>query len=53
MATCHHLGIDTFAYLHEVLARLPTQPAEPKDSLGRQSRIQRPCAWPTYIGQRI
>jgi len=26
-ATCKHLGIDTFAYLRDVLARLPTQPA--------------------------
>ncbi len=27
-ATCKHLGIDTFAYLRDVLERLPTQPAE-------------------------
>ena len=27
-ATCKHLGIDTFAYLRDVLTRLPTQPAE-------------------------
>ena len=27
-ATCKHLGIDTFAYLRDVLARLPTHPAE-------------------------
>jgi hypothetical protein len=27
-ATCKHLGLDTFAYLRDVLTRLPTQPAE-------------------------
>jgi transposase len=27
-ATCKHLDIDTFAYLRDVLTRLPTQPAE-------------------------
>jgi transposase len=27
-ASCKHLGIDTFAYLRDVLSRLPTQPAE-------------------------
>ena len=27
-ATCKHLGIDTFAYLRDVLTCLPTQPAE-------------------------
>lgn len=27
-ATCKHLGIDTFAYLRDVLTRLPTQPPE-------------------------
>jgi len=27
-ATCKHLGIDTFAYLRDVLERLPTHPAE-------------------------
>lgn len=27
-ATCKHLGIDTFAYLRDVLTRLPTQPAD-------------------------
>jgi transposase len=26
-ATCKHLGIDTFAYLRDVLSRLPTHPA--------------------------
>ena len=32
-ATCKHLGIDTFAYLRDVLTRLPTQPAERLDDL--------------------
>jgi transposase len=27
-ATCKHLGMDTFAYLRDVLERLPTHPAE-------------------------
>jgi transposase len=27
-ATCKHLGLDTFAYLRDVLARLPTHPAD-------------------------
>jgi transposase len=27
-ATCKHLGIDTFAYLRDVLERLPTHPAD-------------------------
>ena len=27
-ATCKHLGLDTFAYLRDVLTRLPTHPAE-------------------------
>ncbi len=27
-ATCKHLGIDTFAYLRDVLTRLPTHPVE-------------------------
>jgi transposase len=27
-ATCKHLGIDSFAYLRDVLGRLPTHPAE-------------------------
>jgi transposase len=27
-ATCKHLGMNTFAYLRDVLSRLPTQPAE-------------------------
>ncbi len=32
-ATCKHLGIDTFAYLRDVLTRLPTQPAERLEEL--------------------
>lgn len=32
-ATCKHLGIDTFAYLRDVLTRLPTQSAERLDDL--------------------
>ena len=32
-ATCKHLGIDTFAYLREVLTRLPTQPADRLEEL--------------------
>jgi transposase len=27
-ATCKHLGIDTFAYLRDVLERLPTHPID-------------------------
>jgi hypothetical protein len=27
-ATCKHLGIDTFAYLRDVLERLPTHPRD-------------------------
>ena len=27
-ATCKHLGIDSFAYLRDVLERLPTHPAD-------------------------
>ncbi len=32
-ASCKHLGIDTFAYLRDVLMRLPTQPAERRAEL--------------------
>jgi transposase len=32
-ATCKHLGIDAFAYLNDVLRRLPTHPAESLDEL--------------------
>jgi len=32
-ATCKQRGIDTFAYLRDVLARLPTQPAEGLEEL--------------------
>jgi hypothetical protein len=32
-ATCKHLGIDTFAYLRDVLERLPTQSAEGLEDL--------------------
>jgi transposase len=32
-ATCKRLGMDTFAYLRDVLERLPTQPAEGLDEL--------------------
>jgi transposase len=32
-ATCKHLGLDSFAYLRDVLARLPTQPLERLDDL--------------------
>jgi transposase len=32
-ATCKHLGLDTFAYLREVLTRLPTQPAAGLEAL--------------------
>jgi transposase len=32
-ATCKHLGIDTFAYLRDVLTRLPTQPVERLEEL--------------------
>lgn len=32
-ATCKHLGIDTFAYLRDVLTRLPTQPADRLEEL--------------------
>jgi transposase len=32
-ATCKHLGIDTFAYLRDVLTRLPTHPADRLDEL--------------------
>jgi hypothetical protein len=32
-ATCKHLGIDTFAYLREVLTRLPTEPANRLEEL--------------------
>jgi transposase len=32
-ATCKHLGIDTFAYLRDVLSRLPSHPAERLDEL--------------------
>jgi transposase len=32
-ATCKHLGIDTFAYLRDVLERLSAQPAERLDEL--------------------
>jgi transposase len=32
-ATCKHLGIDTFAYLRDVLERLPTHPAERLEEL--------------------
>jgi transposase len=32
-ATCKHLGIDAFAYLNDVLGRLPTHPAESLDEL--------------------
>ena len=32
-ATCKHLRIDTFAYLRDVLERLPTQPAERLEEL--------------------
>jgi transposase len=32
-ATCKHLGIDTFAYLRDVLTRLPTLPAEDLEEL--------------------
>ena len=32
-ATCKHLGIDSFAYLRDVLARLPTHPAERLEEL--------------------
>ena len=32
-ATCKHLGIDSFAYLRDVLERLPTHPAERLEDL--------------------
>ena len=32
-ATCKHLGIDSFAYLRDVLGRLPTHPAERLEEL--------------------
>jgi transposase len=32
-ATCKHLGMDTFAYLRDVLERLPTQPADRLEEL--------------------
>jgi transposase len=32
-ATCKHLGIDTFAYVRDVLERLPTQPMERLEEL--------------------
>jgi transposase len=32
-ATCKHLGIDAFAYLRDVLGRLPTHPVERLDEL--------------------
>jgi len=32
-ATCKHLRIDTFAYLRDVLERLPTHPAESLEEL--------------------
>ncbi len=32
-STCHRLGIDPWAYLHDVLARLPALPAENLDEL--------------------
>jgi hypothetical protein len=32
-ATCKLLGIDTFAYLRDVLARLPTHPVEQLEEL--------------------
>jgi transposase len=32
-ATCKHLGIDTFAYLRDVLLRLPSHPAERLEEL--------------------
>ena len=31
--TCKHLGIDPFAYLRDVLGRLPAQPADQLDEL--------------------
>jgi hypothetical protein len=31
--TCKHLGIDAFTYLHDVLTRLPTHPAERLEEL--------------------
>jgi hypothetical protein len=42
-ATCKHLGLDTFAYLRDVLARLPTQPTERLEEL-LPHRWQAPCA---------
>ncbi len=32
-ATCKYLGIDSFAYLRDVLGRLPSQPAERLEEL--------------------
>jgi transposase len=32
-ATCKHLKMDTFAYLRDVLQRLPTQPADRLEDL--------------------
>jgi hypothetical protein len=31
--TCKHLGIDPFAYLQDILRRLPTHPADQLDEL--------------------
>src|SRR4029077_4041474 len=32
-STCHRLGVEPWAHLHDVLARLPTTPAEHRDEL--------------------
>jgi len=46
-ATCKHLGIDTFAYLRDVLTRLPTQPADClAELLPHRWHASRPAAQP-------
>jgi transposase len=46
-ATCKHLAIDTFAYLRDVLTRLPTHPADRReDLLPHRWQATRPPAQP-------
>lgn len=48
--TCKHLGIDTFAYLRDVLERLPTHPADRLEELlphrWQAARLREPPALP-------
>jgi transposase len=42
-STCHRLGVEPWSYLHDVLSRLPTLPAEQLDTLlpDRWQQVQR------------